>query len=273
MKSSAIQNLPRIALLMFEGHGLGRIMLNEFKNAGIVPVLIVEESSKLAKKRAAFYEVQHAVSCPGLVTVPEYLKQAKADGANVTHVTVANINDDEVVAALKKASVDLIVLGGARIVKDHILECAPHGGINTHPAILPWVQGSLPVCQSIYLGFPIATSCHRVSPVLDKGALCSIEFLDRSNCSKRHEDLIYLTNRQSAHQVIKVIEHLATKGSIPTCEKLSNIEGECHNWEDDIEETARAVLADPNYVAPEWETWSVGPMHAQLEKEDALKTK
>ena len=266
---SASRMLPRIALLMFEAHGLGRIMLREFKAAGIVPELILEESSKLGKKRAGFYEAQHAVSVPNLGTVTDYVATARAEGETVTHIVVANINNDEAVAALKEANVDLIILGGTRVVKDRILECAKYGGINTHPGILPWVQGSLPVAQSIYRGFPIATACHRVSAVLDKGALCSIAFLDRSKCGKRFEDLIFETNRQCTHQVIKVIEHLGDFGTISTFEKLSKAEGDCYTWEDDIEEKARATLEDPNYVVPEWETWKDGPMRAALDSRKA----
>ena len=257
MASNSIGSLPRIALLMFEAHGLGRIILREFNSAGIVPVLIVEESSKLGKKRASFFDVQHSVSVPDLGSVSDYLKQSIADGEDVTQVTVTNINNDDAMAALKEANVDLIILGGTRIMKDHILECAKHGGINTHPGILPWVQGSLPVAQSIYRGIPIATACHRVTAELDKGALCDISFLDRSTCGNRFEDLIYATNRQSALQVINVIEHLSVNGTLPTIEKLSNVEGECYRWDDGIEEKARSVLSDPDYTAPEWDTWSL----------------
>ena len=157
----------------------------------------------------------------------------------------------------KSANIDLFILGGVRIIKDHMVETSKHGSINCHPGVLPWVQGSLPVCRSIIHDIPIASACHRVSSEVDKGALCDITFIDRSTCGNRFEDIISETCKVGAIQACNVVKHLAKTNVFPTFEDLSTDEGVCFNWDDDVEQEARCYLARPDYVAPIW----LGPQH------------
>lgn len=247
--SQEVVSKIRVGILMFEHHALGRCMLAEMKSQGIVPTIIIEERSKLAEKRCGFYFRQMNVSYPDLPFVKEFVEES--DG-NISHKIVSNINNEDTETAVRAANIDICFLGGSRIIKEYMLETSKHGSINCHPGVLPWVQGSLPVCRSIIHDIPIASACHRVSSELDKGALCDITFLDRSRCGNRLEDLISETCKLGAVQVCNVIKHLSRTGEVPTFEALSTDEGVCFNWTDDVEQEARDCLARPDYVAPIW---------------------
>lgn len=252
----------RVGILMFEHHALGRCMLAEMKTQGIVPTIVIEERSKLAEKRCGFFSRQMDVSYPDLPFVKEFVEES--DG-NISHKIVSNINNVEAETAARAANIDIFILGGTRIIKDHMLETSKHGSINCHPGVLPWVQGSLPVCRSIIHDIPIASSCHRVSSELDKGALCEITFLDRSICGNRFEDIISETCKLGAVQVCNVIKHLSKTGEVPTFEPLSKDEGVCFNWTDDIEQEARDYLSRPDYVAPIWRgSEHIPPLQVQM---------
>jgi hypothetical protein len=252
--STEMLSKVRVGILMFEGHALGRMMLTELKLQGIIPCLVIEERSKLAEKRCGFYYRQMAVGNPDLPFVKDFVEMSEG---KTQHQIVANINNEESEAAAFAANIDVFLLGGARIIKDHMLETSKHGSINCHPGILPWIQGSLPVCRSIIHDIPLACACQRVTSDLDKGALCDISFLDRETCGKRFEDLIVGTCQIGAVQVCNVIKHIAATGEVPTFEVLSKDEGVCFTWDDNTEQQARDKLAEPGYVAPVWR----GPDH------------
>ena len=124
----------RVGILMFEHHALGRCMLAEMKNQGIVPTVVIEERSKLAEKRCGFYFRQMVVSYPDLPLVKDFIEES--DG-NISHKIVSNINNEETETFAKSANIDLFILGGVRIIKDHMVETSKHGSINCHPGVLP----------------------------------------------------------------------------------------------------------------------------------------
>jgi hypothetical protein len=238
-------------ILMFEDHCLGRCMLEEFARQNLVPSLVIEERSKLGKKRTGYYDRLFSTGYPSLPRTKEFID--KSEG-KIGHVVVENINDDAAHEAAKAAGVDLFLLGGARIIKDHMLETSTHGAVNCHPGLLPWVKGSLPIAQSIIRGIPVANACHRVSNVLDEGTLIDIAFVDHSKCENNLEALTVETCFMGARQVCDVIRAISDTGNVPVFEPLSNDEGKCFNWDDNIEEAARAVLAQPGYVPPTYES-------------------
>ena len=234
----------RFGILMFEGHPLGRCMLEECKLQNIAPTVVIEAQSKVGRKRAAWFDRQMASARPDLPTVANLIDVGGASDLEdlVHHHFVKSVNGDDCCSLLTALNLDIMFLGGIGIVKDRVLDCARHGAVNCHPGLLPWVQGSLPVARSLVLGVPIASSAHRVSSELDKGALIDISFVDRERCGNRFEDIIYASCTLAARQVVEVIAKVAVSDKVPHCDTLSSDEGECFVWDDNIEEDARRVL-------------------------------
>jgi len=164
----------------------------------------------------------------------------------VHHTQVQNVNGSACCDLLRLLQLDILILGGIGIIKDAVLDCARHGAVNCHPGLLPWIQGSLPVAQSLVRGVPIASSCHRVSSVLDKGPLVDISYVDRARSGERFEDIILATCRLAARQTHSLLYSLALTDQVPSCAPLSLDEGECFEWDDDIEAAAKRVLEEEN---------------------------
>ena len=82
-------------------------------------------------------------------------------------------HDQEVVAALKAANVDLVVLAGyMRLLSPWFVQQFPHGIINIHPSLLPAFPGLDAQKQAFDYGVKV-TGCtvHFVDEDLDHGAI------------------------------------------------------------------------------------------------------
>jgi folate-dependent phosphoribosylglycinamide formyltransferase PurN len=55
---------------------------------------------------------------------------------------VANINEPEAVALIKKASPRVVIVNGTRILKNHVLQAVPAVFLNTHQGITPQYRGA-----------------------------------------------------------------------------------------------------------------------------------
>jgi len=166
------------------------------------------------------------------------------DRSAVVHAQVKSVNSAACCDLMRSLQLEILILGGIGIVKDAVLDCARHGAVNCHPGLLPWIQGSLPVAQSLVRGIPIASSCHRVSSDLDKGPLIDISYVDRARSGDRFEDIILAVCRLAARQAHSVLCSLALTDKVPSCAPLSLDEGECFTWDDDIEAAAKRVLLE-----------------------------
>ena len=66
---------------------------------------------------------------------------------------------------------DIIILGGARIIKDHILKIPQYGVLNAHPGLLPKYRGIDVIRWAIYHGDPIGVTVHFVNSGVDTGEI------------------------------------------------------------------------------------------------------
>lgn len=156
---------PRFAFLALAEHPWARRMLHELLEGGYVPARVVLESSEVADlEREKFL-----VRTKGHPRAPSIAEQAAAHAIDVVEVP---IHDSEHVAPhLRDLDLDLVVLGGTRIVRGELLTAATHGTINGHPGLLPDCRGSASPAWSVYHDIPIGASTHFCDDGIDTGDL------------------------------------------------------------------------------------------------------
>jgi methionyl-tRNA formyltransferase len=158
---------PRFALLVLEEHPWGRAMLRRLVARGHLPRQIIQEKSTTADEEREKFLTRMA----GQPVAPAIAEQAAAHGIPVA--SVPNHNDPACLEIFKAPPVDVVVLGGTRIIRRNILGLGGAGQpvpfINAHPGLLPWLRGSASIGWAMYLDLPIGATVHFIDPNIDTG--------------------------------------------------------------------------------------------------------
>lgn len=177
---------PLYSFLALDEHPYAREMLRQLLDAGFVPRELVLERSAIADEERSKFEQRIA----GHPLAPSLASQADAHSIPV-HFTPKH-HSDSLLELYGEAPLDLIVLGGTRILRGPVLEFARHGVINSHPGLLPDCRGSASPAWSVLHDIPIGASTHFCDPGIDTGDL----LLRREVPVQRgatYEDLCYHT--------------------------------------------------------------------------------
>lgn len=97
---------------------------------------------------------------------------------NIKLVKFDDINSQEIISLINSITPDIIVLGGAPILKSKILEIPKIGVLNAHPGILPFAKGMDVVSQSIIDQLPLGTTVFKVDKGIDSGDILLKEYLN-----------------------------------------------------------------------------------------------
>ena len=177
---------PKFAFLLLHEHPYGREMLRQLLSAGFEPLLIIEEASDVARvEREKFLE--RIAGHPVAPTIEE-----QALGRGIERRQIPLHTSPALLAELDSLDLDLIVLGGTRIIRGPILSFPRHGVINSHPGLLPECRGSASAAWSVLHDIPIGSSTHFCDEGIDTGDL----LLRREVPVRRgmtYEDLCYET--------------------------------------------------------------------------------
>jgi folate-dependent phosphoribosylglycinamide formyltransferase PurN len=119
-----------------------------------------------------------------------------------------NINHPEFVDVLKKIQPDLIVLGGAPLIKEKVINIPSIGVLNSHPGILPQAKGMDVVAHSIINNIPIGVTVFKVDQGIDSGSILLKKFLN-----------ISITNCE-LHEVEAMVEELANNAMLETVKNI-----------------------------------------------------
>ena len=181
---------PKYAFLLLKDHPYGREMLRQMMSEGFVPSIVVEEDSNIAtEEREKFLK-----RIEGNDIAPPVEEQLR--GHNVPIVQVPIHNSKNVVPHLWSANggerLDLVVLGGTRIIRGEILTTPSTGVLNAHPGILPLCRGSASPAWSVYHDIPIGSTCHFCDAGIDTGNLVSKREVAVTR-GMSYEDLCYRT--------------------------------------------------------------------------------
>jgi len=112
---------------------------------------------------SAFFERRHGT------TDVELLELLKRHG--IPMLTVSDHNGPATATALSQLEPDIIVLGGAGIIKRHIFSKPKIGTLNVHPGLLPEYRGQSVVPWAIWNGDELGATAHFVDGGLDTGPI------------------------------------------------------------------------------------------------------
>jgi len=153
----------QFAFLVLEEHPWGREMLRILLDNGFVPSVVIQEVSRVGDEERDKF-LKRIAGQP----VPPRLNQL-VTGRNVPVCCVGNHNDATCAELLKADRPDVLVLGGTRIIKPHLLEIPARATVNCHPGLLPWLRGSASVGWALYKDLPQGATAHFIDPGIDTG--------------------------------------------------------------------------------------------------------
>ncbi len=90
-------------------------------------------------------------------------------------LVVQDVNSEETRRALSDLNVDLMILGGAPIVKAPILQVPRIGTLNAHQGALPQLRGMNVIEWALLEGIPPTITVHFVDPGVDTGDIVAME--------------------------------------------------------------------------------------------------
>lgn len=156
---------PTFAFLALREHPYAREMLRQLLDGGFRPGCIVEEDSEVADTERAKFQERIA----GHPLAPSIQEQAAEH--HVPLAAVPKHSSELLLGALGDAPLDLLVLGGTRILRGPILARPRVGVVNSHPGLLPECRGSASPAWSVYHDIPIGASTHLCDDGIDTGDL------------------------------------------------------------------------------------------------------
>lgn len=86
-------------------------------------------------------------------------------------------NDRALPGILRERGVELGLIAGARILKQHIIEAFPLGIINFHPGLIPQTRGLDAMLWSVNRDIPQAVTAHLIDRRVDAGELLFVEMM------------------------------------------------------------------------------------------------
>jgi methionyl-tRNA formyltransferase len=213
---------PLFAFLVLEEHPYGREMLRRLLEHGHAPQLVVSERSAVADtERAKFREriaglpfdaptLAELCADHGLATtsVPKHTsarviaalaehglapRERTVDdrgGIDATDST-DSANDRDTTDTREHRihrALDLIVLGGTRIIRGPLLDLPRDGVVNSHPGLLPECRGSASPAWSVLHDIAVGATCHLCDSGIDTGDILMRRELEVPN-GATYEDL------------------------------------------------------------------------------------
>ena len=123
-------------------------------------VCVYEKREKLAVEIARIFEERFGDKAP-------LFEPASALGFE--ELVIPSTNTPEGLEALRQLRPDLMILGGAGIVKAEALDIPKWGTLNCHPGILPRYRGCTCVEWAIFEDQPVGVTCHFATKEIDAG--------------------------------------------------------------------------------------------------------
>jgi len=99
----------------------------------------------------------------------------RASDFGVEECTIPGANTPEGCRVLRQIRPDLMVLAGAGIVNEGVLDIPKWGTLNCHPGLLPRYRGCTCVEWAIFENQPVGATCHFVTTEIDAGDIVLAE--------------------------------------------------------------------------------------------------
>jgi folate-dependent phosphoribosylglycinamide formyltransferase PurN len=125
--------------------------------------------------------------------------------ADSLHIPYASIKHDDATGIAKLVNdfnIGLGLIGGARILKQPVIEAFEAGIVNLHPGVLPYARGLDALQWSIVKGVPLGATAHLIDPKVDAGLI-----LQRSLLNVENDDTLFdLTSKLHGLQLSIIAE-------------------------------------------------------------------
>ena len=156
---------PSFAFLALRDHPYARVMMRHLLGAGLAPSIVIEEASAVAEEeRSKFLARMAGHPLPGSL-------QDQLTGTDCSFHSMPVHKSEALMKVLGGEDLDLIVLGGTRIIRGPVLGHPRHGVINAHPGLLPECRGSASPAWSVRHDIPIGATAHFCDDGIDTGDL------------------------------------------------------------------------------------------------------
>lgn len=119
-----------------------------------------------------------------------------------------NINKSDFVEKLASDQPDLIVLGGAPLIKKAVIEVPSIAVLNSHPGLLPEAKGMDVVSQSILKDIPLGVTVFKVDEGMDTGPIILLQKLESSIKGLKVHEIEAKVEQLSAKVMIQAIEKI-----------------------------------------------------------------
>jgi methionyl-tRNA formyltransferase len=224
--------------LFTHGHILGKLILERFQSHQIrVDAVFVE----ITEKKKNNQKLKHYLMAKNLIKIPSVIFNLTIElimrRLSKKHVNtfldfryenftqkvyrVSDFNSSQVSNILDDLKPDIIILGGARIIKKKILLKANVGFLNAHPGILPFYRGSDVIYWAYENKDEIGVTVHLVDAGIDTGVILRHKSIENSH-SKSIMDLREEANHLSAQLLMEVVQDIFTNGQLPTSVESNN---------------------------------------------------
>jgi folate-dependent phosphoribosylglycinamide formyltransferase PurN len=215
----------KIIFVAFSENSLGRRILNGLIDQGDTPEIVFMASDNAFKKfrkngikryiklhgylnllwrvyyRLTLRKDLKNDSLAGDPNLKIYIKE-KCKISNIPLEFFDNINNYDFLSVLKSHNPDLIVLGGAPLIKDKVINLPRIGVLNSHPGILPQAKGMDVVAHSIINDIPLGVTVFKVDAGIDSGPILLIRSLKLSIAGKQ------------LHEIEAMVEELASESML-----------------------------------------------------------
>lgn len=161
-------------------HGVYLLESLKKQNIPIAAIVIDENTAKLSTGGMVKHKIRNAIpvgllagirKLRGLPLPPAHFSTDFYRTYSSKVLTVSNFNSKESEAQLKALKPDLLVLGGARILREHILTVPTQGVVNAHPGLLPAYRGVDVIRWALLNGDPVGVTVHFVNAGVDTGKI------------------------------------------------------------------------------------------------------
>jgi len=227
------------AFLVLEEHPYGREMLRILLENDLIPSVIIQEVSAVGDMEREKFLTRMA----GQPLAPRLTELIS--GKKVPVYCVANHNDAVCKELLEAAHIDVLVLGGTRIIKPQIISIPSRGTVNAHPGLLPWLRGSASVGWALYKDLPVGATAHFIDPGIDTGDIIVRRELPVFHIDT-YESLNYRVARLSGELMAESLKLLAN-GEAPRNPQDRNAGETFRVIPDDLLEEGKRRLADGRY--------------------------
>lgn len=209
-----------------------RDILRELNARGVRQVNIVAGSGGAPRKTVKQVWASHGVRLPlvalqwGVRRTVTQVKSLTGTDSNMSDTLqaavqaqggkfacVADVNGTDCKQALERQEVDLMILGGAPIVRAHILKVPRVGTLNAHQGALPRFRGMNVIEWALLEGAIPTISVHFVDPGVDTGDIVAMEPIPLQPGDQLSS--IRTRSGQLQSDLLARMASLATHGTLP----------------------------------------------------------